>query len=151
MIMKTTIVVLTVAAPIVTADALMEQDVIFVAIRIATALVLPIIVSIAAVSLAVVHASMSLTLALTAVVASVGDNARQPGAVTAAVIIVTVRAVIVVTVAVLTATVRAVPLRLVLIAVLTIVQGNATILLQLSAPVVINRNVCAAGARNVAR
>lgn len=151
MIMKTNIVVLTVAAPIVTADALMEQDVIFVAIRIATALVLPIIVSIAAVSPAVVHASMSLTLALTAVVASVGDNARQPGAVIAAVIIVTVRAVIVVTVAVLTATVRAVPLRLVLIAVLTIVQGNATILLQLSAPVAINRNVCAAGARNVAR
>lgn len=151
MIMKTNIVVLTVAAPIVTADALMEQDVIFVAIRIATALVLPIIVSIAAVSPAVVHASMSLTLALTAVVASVGDNARQPGAVIAAVIIVTVRAVIVVTVAVLTATVRAVPLRLVLIAVFTIVQGNATILLQLSAPVAINRNVCAAGARNVAR
>lgn len=151
MIMKTNIVVLTVAAPIVTADALMEQDVIFVAIRIATALVLPIIVSIAAVSPAVVHAGMSLTLALIAVVASVGDNARQPGAVIAAVIIVTVRAVIVVTVAVLTATVRAVPLRLVLIAVLTIVQGNATILLQLSAPVAINRNVCAAGARNVAR
>ena len=149
MIMKTNIVVLTVAAPIVTADALMEQDVIFVAIRIATALVLPIIVSIAAVSPAVVHAGMSLTLALIAVVASVGDNARQPGAVIAAVIIVTVRAVIVVTVAVLTATVRAVPLRL--IAVLTIVQGNATILLQLSAHVVINRNVCAAGARNVAR
>lgn len=151
MIMKTNIVVLTVAAPIVTADALMEQDVIFVAIRIATAHVLSIIVSIAAVSPAVARAGMSLTFALTAVVASVGDNARQPGAVTVAVLTVTVRAVIVVTVAVLTATVRAVPLRLVLIAVLTIVQGNATIPLQLSAPVVINRNVCATGARNVAR
>lgn len=100
---------------------------------------------------AVARAGMSLTFALTAVVASVGDNARQPGAVTVAVLTVTVRAVIVVTVAVLTATVRAVPLRLVLIAVLTIVQGNATIPLQLSAPVVINRNVCATGARNVAR
>lgn len=151
MIMKTTIVVLTVAAPIVTADALMEQDVIFVAIRIATALVLPIIVSIAAVSPVMARAGMCPIVALTVAVVSAPGNARQPDAVIAAVIIVTVRAVIVVTVAVLTATVRAVPLRLVLIAVLTIVQGNATILLQLSAPVVINRNVCAAGARNVAR
>lgn len=151
MIMKTNIVVLTVAAPIVTADALMEQDVIFVAIRIATALVLPIIVSIAAVSPVMARAGMCPIVALTVAVVSAPGNARQPDAVIAAVIIVTVRAVIVVTVAVLTATVRAVPLRLVLIAVLTIVQGNATILLQLSAPVVINRNVCAAGARNVAR
>lgn len=151
MIMKTTIVVLTVAAPIVTADALMEQDVIFVAIRIATALVLPIIVSIAAVSLVMARAGMCPIVALTVAVVSAPGNARQPDAVIAAVIIVTEAAVIVVTVAVLTATVRAVPLRLVLIAVLTIVQGNATILLQPSAPVVINRNVCAAGARNVAR